>query len=174
MTLIDMLRPEQRQQLRQMRYRIYNREYMRRIREQRKLLCVGVDLPIEAGTCGRLVHAGYQRCIHCTRRRWWLLKHAFNDAEVSIAAMLEEHASDNDTHDDAPAPSRSSTTCPTSAIPACAGEPRWARGFPGGARGLRQQVLPETRELRDRTFCRLVAFTVTAGKRGSEIGLSAA
>ena len=102
MTLIDMLRPEQRQQLRQLRYRIYNREYMRRIREQRKLLCVGVDLPIEAGTCGRLVHAGYQRCIHCTRRRWWLLKHAFNDAEMSIAAMLEEHASDNDTHDDAP------------------------------------------------------------------------
>ena len=43
------------------------------------------------------MHAGYQRCIHCTRRRWWLLKHAFNDAEVSIAAMLEAHASDNDT-----------------------------------------------------------------------------
>ena len=102
MTLIDMLRPEQRQQLRQMRYRIYNREYMRRIREQRKLLCVGVDLPIEAGTCGRLVHAGYERCIHCTRRRWWLLKHAFNDAEVSINTMLEEHASDNDTRHDAP------------------------------------------------------------------------
>ena len=102
MTLIDMLRPEQRQQLRQLRYRIYNREYMRRIREQRKLLCVGVDLPIEAGTCGRLVHAGYQRCIHCTRRRWWLLKHAFNGAEVSINTMLEEHASDNDTLDDAP------------------------------------------------------------------------
>ena len=67
-----------------------------------ELLCVGVDLPIEAGTCGRLVHAGYQRCIHCTRRRWWLLKHAFNDAEVSINAMLEEHASDNDTRDDGP------------------------------------------------------------------------
>ena len=102
MTLIDMLRPEQRQQLRRMRYRIANREYMRRIREQRKLLCVGVDLPIEAGTCGRLVHAGYQRCIHCTRRRWWLLKHAFNDAEVSISAMLDEHARDNDTLDDVP------------------------------------------------------------------------
>ena len=37
---------------------------MRRGREQvRKLLCVGVDLPIDAGTCGRFVHAGYQRCI---------------------------------------------------------------------------------------------------------------
>ena len=102
MTLIDMLRPEQRQQLRRMRYRIANREYMRRIREQRKLLCVGVDLPIEAGTCGRLVHAGYQRCIHYTRRRWWLLKHAFNDAEVSISAMLDEHARDTDTLDDVP------------------------------------------------------------------------
>ena len=65
---------------------------MRRVREERKLLCVGVDLPIDAGTCGRFVHAGYQRCIHCTRRRWWLLKYAFNPAEVSVAAMLEEHA----------------------------------------------------------------------------------
>ena len=46
MTLIDMLRPEQRQQLRRLRYRMANREYMRGIREARKLLCVGVDLPI--------------------------------------------------------------------------------------------------------------------------------
>ncbi len=75
---------------------------MRRIREQRKLLYVGVDLPIEAGTCGRLAHGSYQRCIHCTRRRWWLLKHGFNDAEVSITAMLEERASDNDALDHAP------------------------------------------------------------------------
>ena len=30
----------------------------RRVREQRKLLCVGVDLPIDAGTCGRCVNAG--------------------------------------------------------------------------------------------------------------------
>ena len=65
MTLIDMLRPEQRQQLRQMRYRIYNREYMRRTREQRKLLCVGVDLPIEAGTCGRLTDRGLRRRLSC-------------------------------------------------------------------------------------------------------------
>ena len=92
MPLIDTLPPEQRRQLRQLRYRIANREYMRRTREARKLLCVGVDLLTEAGTCGRLVHAGYQRCVHCTRRRWWLLKHAFNDAEISISAMLEEHA----------------------------------------------------------------------------------
>ena len=96
MTLIDLLRPEQRRQLRRLRKRIAKRLYMRRVREQRKLLCVGVDLPIDAGTCGRFVHAGYQRCIHCTRRRWWLLTHAFNPAEVSVAAMLEEHAIEND------------------------------------------------------------------------------
>ena len=67
-----------------------------------KLLCVGVDLPIEAGTCGRLVHASSQRCIHCIRRRWWLIKHAFNDADVSIAAMLEGHAAQRPSDDDAP------------------------------------------------------------------------
>ena len=96
MTLIDLLPPEQRRQLRRLRKRIAKRQYMRRVREERKLLCVGVDLPIDAGTCGRFVHAGYQRCIHCTRRRWWLLAHAFNPAEVSVAAMLEEHAIEND------------------------------------------------------------------------------
>ena len=96
MTLIDLLPPEQRRQLRRLRKRIAKRQYMRRVREERKLLCVGVDLPIDAGTCGRFVHAGYQRCIHCTRRRWWLLAHAFNPAEVSVAAMLEEHAAHND------------------------------------------------------------------------------
>ena len=96
MTLIDLLRPEQRRQLRRLRKRIAKRQYMRRVREERKLLCVGVDLPIDAGTCGRFVHAGYQRCIHCTKRRWWLLAHAFNPAEVSVAAMLEEHAAHND------------------------------------------------------------------------------
>ena len=96
MTLIDLLPPEQRRDLRRLRYRIAKRQYMRRVREERKLLCVGVDLPIDAGTCGRFVHAGYQRCIHCTRRRWWLLTHAFNAAEVSVTAMLEEHAAHND------------------------------------------------------------------------------
>ena len=96
MTLIDLLRPEQRRQLQQLRKRIAKRLYMRRVREERKLLCVGVDLPIDAGTCGRFVHAGYQRCIHCTRRRWWLLTRACNPAEVSVTAMLEEHAAEND------------------------------------------------------------------------------
>ena len=96
MKLIDLLPPEQRRQVRRLRKRIAKRLYMRRVREERKLLCAGVDLPIDAGTCGRFVHAGYQRCIHCTRRRWWLLKYAFNPAEVSVVEMLEEHAADND------------------------------------------------------------------------------
>ena len=96
MTLIDLLPAEQRRDLRRLRKRIAKRQYMRRVREERKLLCVGVDLPIDAGTCGRSVHAGYQRCIHCTRRRWWLLTHAFNPAEVSVTAMLEHRAAEND------------------------------------------------------------------------------
>ena len=96
MKLIDLLPPQQRRDLRRLRYRIAKRQYMRRVREERRLLCVGVDLPIDAGTCGRFVHAGYQRCIRCTRRRWWLLAHAFNPAEVSVAAMLEHRAAEND------------------------------------------------------------------------------
>lgn len=43
--------------------RLAKRQYMRRVRDERKLLCVGVDLPIDTGTCGRFVHAGYQRCV---------------------------------------------------------------------------------------------------------------
>ena len=53
-------------------------------------------LPIDAGTCGRFVHAEYKRCIHCTRRRWWLLKHALNAAEVAVTAVLEHRAADRD------------------------------------------------------------------------------
>jgi len=96
MKLIDVLPPQQRRDLRRLRKRIARRLYMRRVREQRKLLCAGVDLPIDAGTCGRFVHDGYQRCLHCTRRRWWLLTHACNPAEVAVTAMLEQHATDND------------------------------------------------------------------------------
>ncbi len=102
MTLIDLLPPEQRRQLRRLRKRIAKRHYMRRVREQRKLLCVGVDLPIDAGTCGRFVHAGYLRCVHCTRRRWWLLTRALSAAEVAVTAMLDEHAADNDALDGVP------------------------------------------------------------------------
>ena len=96
MKLSDLLPAEQRRDLRRLRKRIAKRQYMRRVREERKLLCAGVDLPIDAGTCGRFVHAGYQRCIHCTRRRWWLLNCAFNSAEITVTAMLEHRAADND------------------------------------------------------------------------------
>ena len=97
-----MLRPQHRQLLRRLRKRLANREHMRGDCESRKLCCVGVDLPIEAGTCGRMVHAESQRCIHCTRRRrrWWLLKHALNDAEAAITAILEDDTSRRASHDD--------------------------------------------------------------------------
>ena len=106
MRLIDALRPEDRLALRRLRKRLANRAHMRRAREARKLCCVGVDLPIEAGTCGRMVHAEAERCIHCAKRRWWLLKHALNPAEVAITGLLEEHDArcerSNDTGDDVP------------------------------------------------------------------------
>ena len=107
MTLINMLRPPHRQWLRRLRKRLANREHMRRAREARKLCCVGVDLPLDAGACGRMVHAESQRCIHCTKRRWWLIKHALNGAEVAVTAILEndtlQRASEDDTLDNLPA-----------------------------------------------------------------------
>ena len=88
MRLIDTLRPEDRRALRRFRKRIANRAHMRRVRAARKLCCIGVGLPIEAGTCGRMVHAEAERCIHCAKRRRWLL--ALNPAEVAITGLLEE------------------------------------------------------------------------------------
>ena len=90
MRLIDKLRPEDRLALRRLRKRLGNREGMRRAREARKLLCSGVDLPIEAGTCGRWVHAETERCIHCARRRRWLLDRVLNPAEVVLIDLLED------------------------------------------------------------------------------------
>ena len=77
MPLIELLRPQQRDWLRKLRKRIANRELMRRLRADlnRKLLCPGVDLPIEAGTCGRLIAPESSRCIRCHNRRMWLLKY---------------------------------------------------------------------------------------------------
>ena len=103
MTLIDMLRPEQRQQLRRMRYRIANREYMRRIREAAQA-AVRRRRPADRG--GHLRSPGARRlpAVHtlhpsplvaaqaCVQRR----------RDVSITAMLEAHASDNDALDDVP------------------------------------------------------------------------
>ena len=51
------------------------------------------DLPIEAGTCGRMVHAESLRCVHCNKRQWWLLNHALNEAEVILARVLEDAVS---------------------------------------------------------------------------------
>ena len=91
MPLIDLLRPDQRQWLRRLRRRISNRENMRRYRTENrdKMLCSGVDLPIEAGTCGRLVWPALERCYACHLRRQWLLNHALNPAEITVTALLE-------------------------------------------------------------------------------------
>ncbi|MYD86644.1 MAG: hypothetical protein F4137_07820 [Acidobacteria bacterium] len=106
MKLITMLPPQQQKLLRRLRKRLANRVHMRRVREARKLLCVGVDLPIEGGTCGRMVHAEAQRCIHCAKRRHWLLTHAMNQAEVAITSLLEdgEALRESDVIDDIPNP----------------------------------------------------------------------
>ena len=74
---------------------------------RRASCAVGVDLPLDAGACGRMVHAESQRCIHCTKRRWWLIKHALNGAEVAVTAILEndtlQRASEDDPLDNLPA-----------------------------------------------------------------------
>ena len=91
MPLADLLRPEQRQWLRRLRRRIANREVMRRHRaaNRDKRLCAGVDLPLDAGTCGRLVWPAHERCYACHVRRQWLLNHALNPAETAAVALLE-------------------------------------------------------------------------------------
>ena len=91
MTLIDTLRPEHRRLLRCLRKRIANRENMRRYRSDINYLqlCPGVDLPLEAGTCGRLIWPESSRCTACRKRRHWLLMHALNPAEVALSALLD-------------------------------------------------------------------------------------
>ncbi len=98
MPLIELLRPGQRAWLRKLRRRVANRELMRRIRADidRKLLCPGVDLPIEAGTCGRLIPRESSRCSRRLNRRRWLLNYAFNNAEAAITALLESAALEDD------------------------------------------------------------------------------
>lgn len=106
MPLIELLRPQQRDWLRKLRRRLANRELMRRVRADlnRKLLCPGVDLPIEAGTCGRLIAPESSRCIRCHNRRMWLLKYGLNQAEVAITALLETAAAEDEASRDAGAP----------------------------------------------------------------------
>ena len=102
MPLIDLLRPDQRAALRRLRKRIANRENMRRYRSDINYLhlCPGVDLPLEAGTCGRLIWPESSRCTACHKRRHWLLTHALNPVEVVLAALLDGTAADDGEHDD--------------------------------------------------------------------------
>ena len=102
MPLIDLLRPDQRAALRRLRKRIANRENMRRYRRDLNYqqLCPGVDLPLEAGTCGRLIWPESTRCAACRKRRHWLLQHALNPVEAVLAALLDGvDETDADEHD---------------------------------------------------------------------------
>ena len=157
MKLIDLLRPQQRRDLRRMRKRIAKRLYMRRVREQRKLLCIGVDLPIDAGTCGRFVHDGYLRCILCTRRRWWLLTHACNPAEVSVTAMLEQHAA--------------TTTRSTASRGGCTPAPWAPRRTPRArcSRSTWPRATPSTASPRPSRFSRTSAIPACAGEMPCEL-----
>ncbi|MCY4634079.1 MAG: hypothetical protein OXG04_06155 [Acidobacteria bacterium] len=76
---------------------------MRRVRVDlnRKLLCSGVDLPIEAGTCGRLIAPESSRCIRCHNRRMWLLKYGLDQAEIVVPVLLEAAAAEDDARRDA-------------------------------------------------------------------------
>ena len=98
MTLIDTLRPEHRRLLRRLRKRIANRENMRRYRHDLNYmqLCPGVDLALEAGTCGRLIWPESTRCAACRKRRHWLLTHAFNPVEVVLSALLDGADAEHD------------------------------------------------------------------------------
>ena len=106
MTLIDTLRPQHRRTLRRLRKRLANRENMRRYRSDinYKQLCPGVDLPLDAGTCGQLISPESTRCTACRKRRNWLLTHALNSVEVVLSALLDcVDEADADEHDaDAP------------------------------------------------------------------------
>ena len=69
MPIQDLLRPDQLAALRRLRKRIANRTDMRQRRSDPayyKRLCIGVDLPLEAGTCGRWVNRSSSagRCYH--------------------------------------------------------------------------------------------------------------
>ena len=115
MRLIDTLRPEDRVALRRLRKRLANRAHMRRAREARKLCCVGVDLPIEAGTCGRMVHARPSAADTAPGARHWLLNHALNPAELGITAILG--LLENDQDDRRELPSDASSDVVPDAVP---------------------------------------------------------
>ena len=128
MPLIDLLRPDQRQWLRRLRRRISNRENMRRYRAENrdKMLCSGVDLPIEAGTCGRLVWPAHERCYACHLRRQWLLNHALNPAEITVTALLDS-VEDDTAEPDSAAPEHAGQAAPLLDDLSALGDPclRW-------------------------------------------------
>ena len=51
-----------------------------------------MDLPLEAGTCGRVVNnESGERCIRTAiNRRRWLLNHAMTPYEIAVAGRLAE------------------------------------------------------------------------------------
>ena len=108
MCIKDLLRPSERTALRRFRKRLANRDYMRGVRaadpSYGRHLCAGVDLPLEAGTCGRLVDKRFERCIRCHNRRGWLLNHFVTPYEAAIAGQLAseiEHDAAEAEHNDA-------------------------------------------------------------------------
>ncbi len=109
MPIKDLLRPDQLAALKRLRKRIANRTAMRRYRADPayyRRLCAGVDLPIEAGTCGRLVNrSSGERCYRCWQRRRWLLNHAMTPYEIAVAGTLAddiEHDVADREHEDDP------------------------------------------------------------------------
>ena len=115
MLLIELIAPADRTRLRQLRKRLRererrrawradpenlarHREYMRSRRSNidLKLLCPGVDLPLEAGTCGRMIAAESSRCIRCHNRRKWLERQQLNYAEALTVAAAEYWAAEHD------------------------------------------------------------------------------
>ena len=94
MPIKDLLRPSELAALRRLRKRIMRRTNMRRYRADPlyyKRLCAGVDLPLESGTCGRLVNrSSGERCYRCWQRRRWLLEHAMTPYEIAIAGTLAD------------------------------------------------------------------------------------
>ncbi|MYD88381.1 MAG: hypothetical protein F4137_22525 [Acidobacteria bacterium] len=94
MPIKDLLCPDDLAALRRLRKRLANRAHMRQRRADPlyyKRLCAGVDLPLESGTCGRLVNrSSGERCYRCWQRRRWLLEHAMTPYEIAITGMLTD------------------------------------------------------------------------------------
>ena len=66
-----------------------NAARMRRYRADvnRRLLCPGVDLPHEAGTCGRMIDPASSRCLRCHNRREQLIRQ-LNLGELRMLAQV--------------------------------------------------------------------------------------